>query len=51
MINIRKIEEKDVTPYYIQPNVDSELEDFMKNYGLEDFDYSKYLDAEDGGAE
>lgn len=47
----QKIEEKEVTSYYIQPNSDHELEEFMKNYGLDDFDYSKYLDdEEDGGA-
>ena len=47
----QKIEEKEVTSYYIQPNSDRELEEFMKNYGLDDdFDYSKYLDTEDGGA-
>ena len=47
----QKIEEKEVTSYYIQPNSDRELEEFMKNYGLDDdFDYSKYLDEEDGGA-
>ena len=48
----QKIGEKEVTSYYIQPNSDRELEEFMKNYGLDDdFDYSKYLDTEDGGAE
>ena len=47
----QKIEESEVSPYYIQPNSDSELEEFMKNYGLDDIDVSKYLDAEDGGAE
>ncbi len=52
------IEENSNTTYYEQPNVDKELEDFMKNYGIEsddlstdDVDYSKYLDgdSEDGG--
>lgn len=47
----QKIKEKEPTAYYIQPNSDSELEEFMKNYGLDDIDYSKYLDDEDGGAE
>lgn len=47
----QKIKEKESTPYYIQPNSDSELEEFMKNYGIDDIDYSKYLDVEDGGAE
>ncbi|MBR5321377.1 MAG: cell division ATP-binding protein FtsE [Clostridia bacterium] len=46
--------------YYEQPNVDKELEDFMKNYGIESddlttdgVDYSKYLDSDskDGGVE
>ena len=54
------IEENSNTKYYEQPNVDKELEDFMKNYGIESddlntdgVDYSKYLgsDSEDGGAE
>ena len=37
-------EEKPGT-YYAQPNSDLELEDFMKNYGVntDDIDYSKYL--------
>ena len=48
----QKIEEQPNTSYYIQPNSDNELEEFMKNYGLDDdFDYSKYLNTEDGGAE
>lgn len=47
------------TAYYIQPNSDKDLEDFMKNYGIDstdisddvsDVDYSAYLtDSEDGG--
>ena len=46
--------------YYIQPNVDKDLEDFMQNYGLEDLDlaednidYSAYLDnaADKNGGE
>ena len=52
-----KIEEVNNT-YYEQPNVDKELEDFMKNYGIESddlttdgVDYSKYLGSEDGGDE
>ena len=54
------IEENSNTKYYEQPNVDKELEDFMKNYGIESddlntdgVDYSKYLgsDSEDGGVE
>jgi ABC-type methionine transport system ATPase subunit len=38
-------EEKPST-YYAQPNSDLELEDFMKNYGVDTdkIDYSKYLD-------
>ncbi len=50
------IEENSNTTYYEQPNVDKELEDFMKNYGIDSddlttdgVDYSKYLDSEDGG--
>ena len=52
-----KIEEENKR-YYEQPNVDKELEDFMKNYGIkgddlttDGVDYSKYLGSEDGGVE
>ena len=53
------IEEKPNTSYYIQPNSDNELEEFMKNYGIDtddiktdDIDYSVYLGKEsDGGDE
>ena len=53
------IEEKPNTSYYIQPNSDNELEEFMKNYGIDtddiktdDIDYSAYLGKEsDGGDE
>lgn len=45
------IEEKSNSSFYIQPNSDSELEEFMKNYGIDsddvsddDVDYSAYLD-------
>lgn len=47
------------TAYYIQPNSDKDLEDFMKNYGIDsddisddvsDVDYSAYLtESTDGG--
>lgn len=46
------------TSYYIQPNSDKELEDFMKNYGIDsddissdvsNVDYSAYLTDKDGG--
>ncbi len=40
------IEGKQNNTYYEQPNSDSELEDFMKNYGLDGFDYKKYLEEE-----
>ncbi len=52
------IEEKNNSSYYEQPNVDKELEDFMRSYGIESddvtsdsVDYSKYLDntETDGG--
>lgn len=52
------IEEKINSSYYEQPNVDKELEDFMRSYGIESddvtsdsVDYSKYLDntETDGG--
>lgn len=50
-------EEQPNTKYYIQPNSDSELEEFMKTYGIEsddietdDVDYSEYLENNsDGG--
>lgn len=52
----QQMQEKSTTSFYIQPNSDSELEEFMKNYGVddnsipeEDVDYSAYLDVEDGG--
>ncbi len=38
------IEKKHNNTFYEQPNSDIELEEFMKNYGIEDIDYSKYLD-------
>ncbi len=45
------IDGKPNNSFYEQPNSDKELEEFMKNYGFEDIDYSKYLDdsTEDGG--
>lgn len=55
---VEEIEEEPNTAFYFQPNSDKELEEFMKNYGVEDtsvdenIDYSAYLDniAEaDGG--
>lgn len=67
--NVEKLREEVKSPdvieevnntYYEQPNVDKELEDFMKNYGIESddlttdgVDYSKYLDSDskDGGVE
>lgn len=38
------IEKKQNNTFYEQPNSDKELEEFMRNYGIEDIDYSKYLD-------
>ncbi len=38
------IEKKQNNSFYEQPNSDKELEEFMRNYGIEDIDYSKYLD-------
>ena len=65
--NVQKLREEVKSPevieeanntYYEQPNVDKELEDFMKNYGIDSddlttdgVDYSKYLGSEDGGVE
>lgn len=51
------IADKSDTSYYIQPNSDKDLEDFMKNYGIDsneidgktDVDYSEYLTDKDGG--
>lgn len=46
------IEKKQNNSFYEQPNSDKELEEFMRNYGIEDIDYSKYLDditTENGG--
>ncbi len=54
------IEENEKSKYYEQPNVDKELEDFMRTYGIADddittdsVDYSVYLDGENsnGGVE
>lgn len=54
------IEENPNSTYYEQPNVDKELEDFMRTYGIADddittdsVDYSVYLDGEksNGGDE
>ena len=54
------IEENSNSTYYEQPNVDKELEDFMRTYGIDDgdltvdsVDYSVYLDGENsnGGVE
>lgn len=53
-----EIGDKPDTAFYIQPNSDKELEDFMKNYGIDssdisetsgDIDYSAYLAENDGG--
>ncbi len=53
-----EIGDKADTAYYIQPNSDKDLEDFMKNYGIDsdditddvsDVDYSAYLTDKDGG--
>lgn len=53
-----EITEEVETAYYIQPNSDKELEDFMKNYGIDsddisndvsNVDYSAYLTEKDGG--
>ncbi len=65
--NVEKLREEVKSPeiieevnktYYEQPNVDKELEDFMKNYGIDSddlttdgVDYSKYLGSENGGDE
>lgn len=40
------IEEKPNSSFYVQPNSDSELEAFMRSYGIDtdDIDYSAYLD-------
>ncbi len=51
------IVDKADSSYYIQPNSDKDLEDFMKNYGIDsndigketDVDYSAYLNDKNGG--
>lgn len=52
------IEEKPKTKYYEQPNSDYELEEFMKNYGIDtddidtgEVDYSVYLDSASNGGD
>ena len=52
------VEEAKTTAFYIQPNVDKELEDFMQNYGLENtelsednIDYSAYLSEVGNGGD
>ena len=55
--NSAEIGDKPDTAYYIQPNSDEDLENFMKNYGIDsddisdvsDIDYSEYLDETNGG--
>lgn len=56
--SVGEIGDKADTAYYIQPNSDKDLEDFMKNYGIDsddlassvsDVDYSAYLTEKDGG--
>lgn len=50
---VAKKKEKDLSSFYIEPNSDSELEEFMQTYGVDastddvaedDVDYSAYLD-------
>lgn len=47
---VEEIEEEPNTAFYVQPNSDKELEEFMRNYGVDDtvvddsIDYSAYLD-------
>ena len=47
---IEEIDEEPNTAFYVQPNSDKELEEFMRNYGVDDtvvddsIDYSAYLD-------
>lgn len=51
------IPEEVETAFYVQPNSDRDLEDFMKNYGIDsgalgdvsDVDYSAYLTNDNGG--
>lgn len=46
-----KQKEDSISPFYVQPNSDADLEKFMATYGVDsdssddDVDYSKYLDA------
>lgn len=59
-IDLEEVAEKPTTSFYVQPNSDEELENFMKTYGIDtdavaedDIDYSAYLDdlenVADGG--
>lgn len=47
---VEEIDEEPNTAFYVQPNSDKELEEFMRNYGVDDtvvddsIDYSAYLD-------
>ena len=48
---VAKQKEDSISPFYVQPNSDADLEKFMATYGVDsdssddDVDYSKYLDA------
>ncbi|MCR4594689.1 MAG: cell division ATP-binding protein FtsE [Clostridiales bacterium] len=40
------------TKFFVEPNVDKDLEEFMKNYGLDDnVDYSVYLTEDENGGD
>ncbi len=45
-------EDENSSNFFLQPNVDKDLEEFMKNYGLDDdIDYSAYLTEEENGGD
>ena len=54
---IEIVEDKPATSFYVQPNSDKELEEFMKTYGVDepvstgDEDYSAYITEDENGGD
>ncbi len=46
-------DDETASKFFVEPNVDRDLEDFMKNYGLDDddTDYSVYLSEDENGGD
>ena len=46
-------DDESASKFFVEPNVDRDLEDFMKNYGLDDddTDYSVYLSEDENGGD